>query len=195
MGFQRGEAPLAAGGVQNGYFLHVPPEPGDGSRVHAGCGFFERGAGETFFQKCFPRSSLRDDRPGLHASGAAVADGYFAAFDDQGHFAFSTGEFEHFLKNLGVGFDVFIAVARVRRPGVFGVGSALFAVDDGLSHNASFRFERVLVCSWMHPLDIHSIYPSQADRSAYALGHGPRGWTRPGLRTMKEPVPDATANP
>jgi len=70
------------------------------------------------------------DEP-LHPSGTSVADLDIVAFDNDRNFTHSIGKSQHLFKPFHVLLDIeIICPAFVRRPGVCGVGSARFAVND-----------------------------------------------------------------
>ncbi|MFA0757146.1 MAG: hypothetical protein YPKNTGVA_002679, partial [Candidatus Fervidibacter sp.] len=85
-----------------------------------------------FVDLCVPSANRR--RRELNASGAAVTDGHFATFHDDGHLAGATRVAEHFVQKLRVGLDIavvhFVALLGIVLTGCPCIGSAVLAVDD-----------------------------------------------------------------
>jgi hypothetical protein len=77
----------------------------------------------------------------LHTSCSPIADFHFFTFNNDRHFPYPVGHFEHFLELFFVVSDIYVSgLVSVSRPGFVRVGSTGFAVNNYFVCHASSSF-------------------------------------------------------
>lgn len=86
-----------------------------------------------YSKRCSSRS-----RRDSYTSCAAVSDDKLPVFDYDRHLPAAAGKFQHLVHPRSIGFNIVILrPVPIGRPGLTGVGSARFAVNDNLRHGRS----------------------------------------------------------